>query len=134
MPSAEALREIELYIMQTTVLRKTGVTPEVIKYVWQKIVETINPIKIILFGSQAEGTAGKESDLDLFVIHDLPQSSRKLRRQLDRLFLHRRFGLDLIVRNQEQVNANLADGNPFYTEHIFKRGVVLYDREQQKTG
>jgi predicted nucleotidyltransferase len=104
-------------------------SPEVIEYVWQKIVETINPVKIILFGSQAEGNAGKDSDLDLFVIHDLPRSSRQVRRQLDRLFLHRRFDLDLIVRNQRQVDANVADGNPFYTEHIFKRGVVLYDRE-----
>ena len=120
--------------MQATdnVLKK--LTPDTINYVWQTIVEAINPVKIILFGSHATGNTDKESDLDLFVIHDLPQPSRQVRRQLGRLFLHRRFGLDLLVRNQRQVDANLADGNPFYTEHIFKRGVVLYDREQQNTG
>ena len=118
---------------QTSILQSDRVTPEVIEYVWRKIRDAINPVKIILFGSQAEGTSDKTSDLDLFVIHDLPQPSRQVRRQLDRLFLHRRFGLDVIVRNQEQVNLNLADNNPFYTEHVFKRGVILYDREQQKT-
>ncbi len=119
--------------MQTTndILRK--LTPETIEYVWRKIVEVIHPVKIILFGSWAAGEAKKDSDLDLFVIHDLPESSRMVRRKVGRLFLHRRFGLDLIVRNQQQVDANVADRNPFYTEHIFKRGVVLYDREQQKT-
>lgn len=120
--------------MSSTKVALTKISPEVIEYIWQKIVDAINPVKIIMFGSQAEGTADKESDLDLFVIHDLPQSSRQVRRKLGQLFLHRRFGLDLIVRNQEQVNANVTDGNPFYTEHIFKRGVVLYDREQQNTG
>lgn len=109
------------------------ITPETIEYICKRIVEAIDPVKIILFGSYAEGRADKESDLDLFVIHDLPESSRKVRRKVGQLFLHRRFGLDLIVRNPEQVKANVDDNNPFYTEHIFRRGVILYDREQQKT-
>ncbi len=111
-----------------------SLTPGTIEYVWRKIVESIHPVKIILFGSWAAGEAKKDSDLDLFVIHDLPEPSRKVRRKVGRLFLHRGFGLDLIVRNREQVKANVDDNNPFYTEHIFKRGVILYDREQQKTG
>jgi len=120
--------------MQTSILHSYRVTPEVIEHVWRQIQEAINPVKIILFGSQADGTAGNESDLDIFVIHDLPESSRKVRRQLGCLFLHRRFGLDLIVRNQEQVRANIEDHNPFYTEHLLKRGVILYDREQETPG
>lgn len=118
--------------MSTTTITSTAITPEMIEMVWRAIVEAINPVKIVMFGSQAEGTAGKESDLDLFVIHDLPQPSRQVRRQLGQLFLHRRFSLDLIVRNQEQVAANVADHNPFYTEHIFKRGVVLYERKNNQ--
>jgi predicted nucleotidyltransferase len=59
--------------MPSTRVTLSEITPEVIEYVWQKIVDTIHPVKIILFGSQAEGTADKESDLDLFVIHDLPE-------------------------------------------------------------
>lgn len=111
-------------------LKTSGITADVIEYVWRTIVEAVHPVKIIMFGSQADGTAEKDSDLDLFIIHDLPQPSRQVRRQLGQLFLHRRFGLDLIVRNREQVEANLADRNPFYTEHIFKRGVILYERRE----
>lgn len=113
-----------------------SLTPETIEYVSQTIVEAIDPVKIILFGSWAEGRADAESDLDLFVIHDRPESSRNVRRKVGRLFLHRGFGLDLIVRNPKQVKANVEDNNPFYTEHILKRGVILYDRdrEQQTTG
>lgn len=108
--------------------RLNQLTSNTIEYICQTIVAAIHPVKIILFGSQADGTATTESDLDLFIIHDLPLPSRQVRRQVGQLFLHRRFGLDLIVRNQEQIAANLADHNPFYTEHLFKRGVILYDR------
>lgn len=108
-------------------------TPETIDYIRHTIVEAVHPVKIILFGSWATGEARPDSDLDLFVIHDLPEPSRKVRRQIDRLFLNRGFGLDLIVRNPQQVEANLADNNPFYTVHLFKKGVVLYDREHEET-
>jgi hypothetical protein len=53
---------------------------------------------------------------------------RQVRRQLENLFLGRRFGLDLIVRTPQEVAKNLADGNPFYTEHIFGRGIIAYRR------
>jgi len=119
--------------MQSHLNRQTALTPDSIADICQTIVAAIHPVKIIMFGSQADGTATADSDLDLFIIHDLPETSRRVRRQVGQLFLHRRFGLDVIVRNQEQVQMNLADHNPFYTEHIFKRGVILYERKQSKT-
>jgi hypothetical protein len=61
-------------------------------------------------------------------VHDRPESDRAIRRRLERLFLTRRFGLDLIVRTQQEVARNLADGSPFYTEHIFGQGRILYER------
>ena len=110
------------------------VTPEIIDYVRQRIVEAIHPRQIILFGSLARGDAKGGGDLDLLVVHDTLQTDREVRRLLDRLFLDRRFGLDLIVRTPEGVAMNLADGNPFYTEHIFGEGIILYERETQETG
>ncbi len=45
--------------MQPSILQSYRVTPEVIEYVWRKIRDAINPVKIILFGSQADGTPGR---------------------------------------------------------------------------
>lgn len=109
------------------VLEKT-ITPETIDFVRQTIVEAIHPQKIILFGSHARGDAKPDSDLDLLIIHNSPRSNRQIRRQIDRFFLHRRFGLDLLVRTPAEVRRNLADNNPFYTKHIFGEGIVLYER------
>jgi uncharacterized protein (DUF1697 family) len=66
--------------------------------------------------------------VDLLVVHDGEQANRTVRRQLERLFLNRRFGLDLLVRTPEDVARNLADRNPFYTCHIFEEGTTLYER------
>lgn len=110
-------------------LQVSKVTPAVIDYVCRRIVEAINPCQIVLFGSQVRGEAQVGSDLDLLVVHDTSATDRQVRRQLEKLFLNRRFGLDLIVRTPEEVARNLADGNPFYTEHIFNRGTILYKRE-----
>ncbi|MEW6657959.1 MAG: nucleotidyltransferase domain-containing protein [Thermodesulfobacteriota bacterium] len=110
-------------------LQTNEVTLEVIEYICQRIIEAINPCQIVLFGSQARGQAARGSDLDLLVVHDSPETDRQVRRQLEKLFLHRRFGLDLLVRTPAEVARNMVDGNPFYTEHIFGRGIILYQRE-----
>ena len=114
---------------QDVSLRVTKVTPEIIDDIRRRIVEAIHPCQIVLFGSQARGDTTDDSDLDLLIVHDTSQADREVRRQVERLFLGRRFGLDVLVRTPEDVAMNLADGNPFYTEHIFGEGIVLYERD-----
>jgi uncharacterized protein len=126
--------EAEMGEDQEVSLRVSRVTPEVIDAVRRRIVAAVNPQQIVMFGSQARGDATAGSDIDLLVVQDTAQSDREVRRRLERLLLDRRFGLDLIVRTPEEVALNLADGNPFYTEHIFGDGVVLYDRTEQAAG
>lgn len=94
----------------------------------RRIVAALEPTQIVLFGSHARGEARPDSDVDLLVVHDTDRTNRDVRRQLEQLFLDRRFGLDLIVRTPEEVGRNVADGNPFYTRHIFDEGQVLYER------
>jgi predicted nucleotidyltransferase len=116
-------------------LRVREVTPAIIDVIRQRIVDAVHPQQIVLFGSQARRDAGSGSDVDLLVVHDTPRTDREVRRHLDRLFLDRRFGLDLIVRTPQEVAENVADGNPFYTEHIFGEGIILYEREgSEETG
>jgi predicted nucleotidyltransferase len=109
-------------------LQTKHITPELIAYIVEKIVRDTAPRKIILFGSYARQEATEESDLDLLVIQDSQSTNRQVRREIERLLWGRRFGVDLIVRRPEEIARNLADGNPFYTHHVFREGRVLYER------
>ena len=120
-------------IQRDVKLSTSEVTDGLIKYIIDKIVSEIHPDKIILFGSYARGTATKDSDLDLFIIKDGKVENREIRRQIDLLLFGRRFGVDIIVRKPQEVEANLRDYNPFYVYHIFRDGRVVYDREKEIT-
>lgn len=109
-------------------LQTRRITPELVAYVVEVIVREVAPRQIIVFGSHARGAATEVSDLDLFVVNDSPRSNREVRRAIERLLVGRRFGLDLVVRRPEEVAWNMADGNPFYTAHVFGEGRVLYER------
>lgn len=90
-------------------LNTDNVTDELIGYMVDKIVSEISPEKIILFGSHATGTTTKDSDLDLFIIKDGNVENREIRRKIDLLLFGRRFGVDIIVRKPQEVEANLKD-------------------------
>ena len=111
-------------------LQTRHLTPDLITYVVEKIIHTIAPKRIILFGSQARGNATESSDLDLFIIQDSHTSNRTVRRQIEALLYGRRFGVDLIVRKPEEVARNIADNNPFYIYHLLTKGRVLYERPE----
>lgn len=106
------------------------ITPDLVAYIVEKIVLAVAPQRIILFGSRSRGQETQISDLDLLVIQDSGKPNRQVRREIERLLWGRRFAMDLIVVTPEQVDRNVADGNPFYTHHILGEGKVLYDREQ----
>ena len=110
-------------------LNTEKITPELIDYIVEKIVREIRPEKILLFGSYARGDFNKVSDLDLFIVKDdEKESSRMIRRKIDALLRGRKFGVDLLVRKQKEVEWNFRAQNPFYLYHIFKEGKVLYEK------
>lgn len=115
-------------------LRTEHVTPALLNYIVGKIVQEIEPKQIILFGSRARKDYLESSDVDLFIVQDRERSNRQVRRKIEHLLWGRLFGVDLIVRRPEQVERNLADHNPFYTDHIFSEGKVLYERSDRKAG
>ncbi|MBP7054060.1 MAG: nucleotidyltransferase domain-containing protein [Phycisphaerae bacterium] len=109
-------------------LATSQITADLVAYVVEKIVRGISPQRIIVFGSRGRGQETESSDLDLLVIQDSGRSNRQVRREIEHLLWGRRFPVDLIVATPEQVDRNVADGNPFYTRHILAEGKVLYDR------
>lgn len=96
-----------------------------------KIIEKIKeeqPEKIILFGSYAYGSPGNESDIDLFVIKNLPANEiREFRLKLKMWDIIKKWNIpvDIIVDNQERMNQRIKDGDMFYQE-ILSKGNIIY--------
>ncbi len=92
----------------------------------KRLVDHFQPQRVLLFGSQATGTATTDSDVDLLVI----MSHNKMRDveqeiEIDRT-LSREFPLDILVRRPEEVARRLASHDMALTT-IFKTGEILYE-------
>jgi predicted nucleotidyltransferase len=93
----------------------------------ERIVTRFQPLRIVLFGSHARGTASKWSDVDLLVI--LPNNSDKrgtaieIRRALGDLPVCK----DIVVATPEEVDRR---GNMVGTllRSALREGKVLYER------
>ncbi len=118
--------------------RTARVTPALIAAIRDRIVERLQPEKIILFGSRAKGTASPESDIDLFLILNDKHPYAVLRR-IDRfgsvlkLFHYRSFGLDAMVLTESEIKKihHENEGEWDLVLEILEEGKILYDRAQE---
>lgn len=99
---------------------------EKIQEMVRRIVEGFDPEKIILFGSQARGDAGPDSDVDLLVIMDTDskkQATREIRMALDAMGIPK----DVAITTPDEFE-RLKDiaGTIAYPAH--HEGRVLYER------
>lgn len=91
----------------------------------RRIVKAANPVKVILFGSQARGTAHPGSDLDLLVIERDPVSTRQEAIRLRRLLRDFEIPIDIIVVGQAFAERyGDIPGSVLYP--AFREGTVLY--------
>jgi len=93
----------------------------------QHIVQTLNPEKIILFGSYAEGTPSEDSDVDLLVIMETDASSKDRSWAVSRLLLPRPFPVDILVKTPQEIDLAVQRGD-FFIKDVISRGKVLYER------
>jgi predicted nucleotidyltransferase len=68
----------------------------------RRLLEGFRPQRIILFGSQARGTAASRSDVDLLVVCSIQGSRRALMVAMDRALRGLRFARDVIVLTPEE--------------------------------
>jgi predicted nucleotidyltransferase len=104
-----------------------AVTDELLQEVTARIVESLSPERVILFGSYAQGRPTADSDVDLLIVMETAERPALRRRAVSRLFPQRPFPMDIIVRTSAEIEEALARVDPFIRE-IFKRGKVLYER------
>jgi len=98
----------------------------------QEIVETIrqgyDPDRIIVFGSYAQGTQTKGSDLDLLVVKDTTARWTDRVRAVSGLVTPRRMPMDIIVSTPAEVDDALRH-RELFMRHVMEEGVVAYERE-----
>ena len=90
-----------------------------------KIAEQFNPVRIILFGSYAAGTAGPDSDVDFLVVLPFEGKTWKMASTI-RSRIRPSFPMDLLVRTPQQLRQRLAM-NDVFLHDITQRGKTLYE-------
>jgi uncharacterized protein len=83
-----------------TVLAKQ---PPYLSEVVDRIVRKFHPIRIILFGSWARGSAREDSDLDLLVVLPKVEHKRKAAIQIGNSLSNLPIGKDIIVTTPEDI-------------------------------
>ena len=96
----------------------------------KEVIVSFGVKKIILFGSYAYGNPTVDSDLDLLVIKQLPESEiRKFRIELKKALWLKigkyNFPFDLLVDDEKRVQERINMGDLFYQE-IYSKGKVIY--------
>ena len=99
-----------------------------IKRIVEKIVENVEPRKVVLFGSHASGNPAKHSDLDLLVVMDSNVPNIQLGREIRKLFYGYSIPMDIIVYSQKEIdewkNVKMA-----FPTTIARTGKVLYEKQ-----
>ena len=96
----------------------------------KRIVETLHPEKIILFGSYAYGNPTPDSDVDLLVVMETTASSADRSWSVSKLLIPRPFPVDILVRTPQEIKTALGKGD-FFIEEITTQGKNLYERSKQ---
>lgn len=101
-------------------------------------LKTLNPEKVILFGSYAYGQPHLDSDIDLLVVTDddfLPRSFREknsiyLRVSNAITDIEKRTPIDLIVHTKPMHKKFIEHGSMF-SKNIITEGIALYERADE---
>ncbi|MDE0482974.1 MAG: HEPN domain-containing protein [Candidatus Poribacteria bacterium] len=101
------------------------VTQKDIQATCDDIVREFAPLQVILFGSYAYGTPTEDSDVDLLVVMDIPESETS--RQAAEIWqrIPSRFSMDLLVRSPQEIAYRISH-NDWFLREITEKGEVLY--------
>lgn len=98
-----------------------------IEDVVERIVQGVQPNKIILFGSHAREDYKGESDYDICVIKEGVKHRRKLAQRIYRLLYGVGVAVDIIVETPENFDQLKSDPFLIYKE-ITRDGRLLYEK------
>jgi uncharacterized protein len=101
-------------------------TKQIVSDLTEVLVQAAHPKRIILFGSQARGEDGKDSDFDIMVVEEKPPNRFAEIVRLNRLLRSFDVAIDLLVVSDEQFQYwRDTPGNVYYEADA--QGQVLYE-------
>ncbi len=91
--------------------------------------------KVILFGSQAEGTAGEDSDIDLLVVtkdKEMPATFKEKMKVYNKVYwllkdIKKQHSIDLLVYTQPLYEKFISSDSMFSRE-VINNGKVIYEK------
>lgn len=82
------------------------ISSDLIDGIKKRLVDAFAPEKIILFGSQARGTADARSDVDILVICRFEGNRRRLMLEMDRALDDLDYAFDILILTPEEFQRN----------------------------
>ena len=106
-------------------------TPKLLEQMTEAIVQAVAPEQIVLFGSQARGTAGPHSDVDLLVVTAEGFGPHRSRiKEITRISKSvGRYGIptDILLYSQQEVE-NWKGSRNHITTRALQEGRAIYER------
>ena len=103
-----------------------GISPALVSEIVKRILEVVEPQRIILFGSAATGKMTKDSDIDLLVLESTPNDSRHESIRIRQAMQGLGYPFDIIVMAVERFEESKdVIGGIAYPAN--KYGKVIYD-------
>jgi hypothetical protein len=102
----------------------------VLQQIVQRLIQLYQPQRIILFGSLAEGSADGDSDIDLLIVKETPETPLQRRIHVRQLVFdpQRKIPFSPLVLTPTELTGRLTINDPFY-RHILSHGRLLYAQQ-----
>lgn len=104
-------------------------TDAAIQTMVDRIGQRFHPVRVVLFGSHARGTATAESDVDLLVVMDQVSDKRQAAIEIRRALSDLPVCKDIIVTTPEEI-ARRGDVVGSVLRPALREGRILYDAEE----
>ena len=108
-------------------------TSSILQEIVRRIVDTVDPSMIILFGSYAYGTPGKDSDVDILVIMETSSPRHKRLGPINRALAGLIIPKDILVYTPAEVE-DWKDVPQAFITQVRMKGVVIYDKNKKRSG
>ena len=109
-------------------MRQIVVDENVLHEIVRRLVEAIDPDRIVLFGSRARGEARSASDVDLLIVKDSEEPTHRRAIPAYRALIGLGVPKDIIWRTPAEVEDWAAVPN-YVTTRALREGRILYEKQ-----